>query len=70
MTAFLSGEMRDTVELHPAGSWVLEKVCLSILKWAGLMTVLFETGEGKAVQTMAGVELDVDQGWKQDMGWG
>ncbi|KAK4688097.1 hypothetical protein P7C73_g2023, partial [Tremellales sp. Uapishka_1] len=25
MTAFLSGEMRDTVELHPAGSWVLEK---------------------------------------------
>ena len=26
MTAFLSGEMRDTVELHPAGSWVLEKV--------------------------------------------
>jgi hypothetical protein len=26
MTAFLSGEMRDTVEIHPAGSWVLEKV--------------------------------------------
>ncbi|GFZ46798.1 Phospholipid:diacylglycerol acyltransferase [Saitozyma sp. JCM 24511] len=25
MTAFLSGEMRDTVEIHPAGSWVLEK---------------------------------------------
>ncbi|KAK8864610.1 hypothetical protein IAR55_001860 [Kwoniella newhampshirensis] len=25
MTAFLSGEMRDTVELHPAGSYVLEK---------------------------------------------
>ncbi|KAJ9118262.1 hypothetical protein QFC22_004173 [Naganishia vaughanmartiniae] len=25
MTAFLSGEMKDTVEIHPAGSWVLEK---------------------------------------------
>lgn len=26
MTAFMSGEMRDTVELHPLGSYVLEKV--------------------------------------------
>lgn len=25
MTAFLSGEMRDTVEIHPLGSYVLEK---------------------------------------------
>lgn len=25
MTAFMSGEMRDTVELHPLGSYVLEK---------------------------------------------
>lgn len=26
MTAFMSGEMRDTVELNPMGSYVLEKV--------------------------------------------
>ncbi|ORX35684.1 Lecithin:cholesterol acyltransferase-domain-containing protein [Kockovaella imperatae] len=25
MTAFLSGEMRDTVDMNPVGSWVLEK---------------------------------------------
>lgn len=26
MTAFMSGEMRDTVELNPMGTYVLEKV--------------------------------------------
>jgi phospholipid:diacylglycerol acyltransferase len=25
MTAFLSGDLKDTIELHPAASWVLEK---------------------------------------------
>lgn len=51
MTAFLSGEMRDTVELHPLGSYVLEKFfsrrerAQLFRKWPGASSMWMKGGD-------------------------
>jgi len=57
MTAFMSGEMRDTVELHPLGSYVLEKVSTTVMVHYG--TVQAARGLPRRTESAGEAEHDI-----------